>query len=272
MVVLIRGGGDLASGVALRLHRCGLRVLISELAQPLAVRRRVSFAEAVYSGSIDVEGCVARRVTNPADIALATRIMAEGQIPVLIDPDGAAARHFSPSVVVDARMLKQQIKRGPYSTKLLIGLGPGFLAGDNCDAVIETSRGIAMGHVIWKGSAEQNTCLPETVAERREERVLRAPADGIVVAYAEIGDRMEPGQTVAEVAAQPVTASFKSILRGLIHPGICVKKGVKIGDLDPRLNPSACIQVSDKSLAVGGGVLEAILSSFRVFESWNSIQ
>jgi xanthine dehydrogenase accessory factor len=269
-VVLIRGGGDLASGVALRLHRCGLQVIISELPEPLAVRRRVSFAEAVYSGSIRVEGCVARRVPDPADTALAASILAEGQIPVLIDPDGAAARHFNPSVVVDARMLKRHVTRDPHPVKLLIGLGPGFAAGENCDAVIETNRGISMGRVIWKGSAEPNTGQPEAVAQLMAERVLRAPADGTVVAYAEIGDHLEPGQIIAEVGGQPVAAAFPGVLRGLIHPGLAVKKDVKIGDLDPRSDPRACIQVSDKSLAVGGGVLEAILASFRIFEPGSS--
>jgi xanthine dehydrogenase accessory factor len=266
LVVLIRGGGDLASGVALRLHRSRMRVIISELPQPLAVRRSVSFAEAIYTGNISVEGIVARRVNNPADTQLATRILAEGRIPVLIDPDGDAIGHFRPSVVVDARMLKHNLKRDPRPIKLLIGLGPGFMAGVNCDAAVETNRGISMGRVIWKGSAEANTFVPEALAGHCASRVLRAPADGVVVAHAKIGDHLEPGQLAAEVAGQPVKAAFKGVLRGLIHPGLSVKKNDKIGDLDPRDDPRACCQVSDKSLAVGGGVLEAILSSFRVFD------
>ncbi len=262
-LILIRGGGDLASGVALRLHRSGFQVVISELAQPLAVRRSVSFAEAVYSGNTIVEGCIARRVDNPANIPLTAEIIAQGQIPVLIDPNGDVIRCFCPDVIVDARMLKKKILGKPNRERLLIGLGPGFVAGKNCDAVVETSRGISMGRVIWEGSARANTRVPEAVAGHSEKRVLRAPANGIVVAHAEIGDRIKAGQLIAEVGGKPVSAAFKGVLRGLIHPGLRVKKDVKIGDLDPRGDPNICAMVSDKSLAVGGGVLEAILGYFK---------
>ena len=265
-VVCIRGGGDLASGVTLRLHRSGLRVIISELAQPLAVRRSVAFAEAVYSGSTTVEGCTAHRV-NPADTDLASQIMAERQIPVLIDPDGEFLARFRPDVLVDARMIKQRVTSARYPVGLSIGLGPGFVAGENCDAVIETNRGFSMGRVIWQGSAESNTSIPEEVAGQRSERVLRAPADGTVIAHAEIGDHIESGQIVAEVGGRPVTAAFKGILRGLIHPGLNISRNMKIGDIDPRDDDRICRQVSDKSLAVGGGVLEAICSKFRFFET-----
>ncbi len=267
VVVLIRGGGDLASGVALRLHRCGLRVIISELPQPLAVRRSVSFAEAVYEGNRRVEDCEAECVADPANTAIVLRILSEGRIPVLVDPNGDAAGRFTPDVIVDARMLKQEVQRDSHPAKLLIGLGPGFVAGSNCDVVIETNRGISMGRAIWDGPAEPNTRRPEAVAEYKSERILRAPGDGIVETQAKIGDCLEEGQLIANIGGQPVTAPLKGILRGLIHPGIRVAKGMKIGDLDPRMDPRACLQVSDKSLAVGGGVLEAILWKFRVFES-----
>jgi xanthine dehydrogenase accessory factor len=265
-VVCIRGGGNLGSGVALRLHRAGLRVIISELAQPLAVRRTVSFAEAVYTGSITVEGCTARRVFDPADTELASQIMADGQIPVLVDPNGESVAHFQPGVLVDARMIKRRITSAYYPVELSIGLGPGFIAGENCDAVIETNRAFSMGRVIWEGPAEADTSEPEAAAGRRSEGVLRAPADGIVVTRAEIGDHVESGRIVAEVGGRPVTAAFKGILRGLIHPGLSVSKNTKIGDIDPRDDARLCRRVSDKSLAVGGGVLEAICSRFRVFE------
>jgi xanthine dehydrogenase accessory factor len=263
-LVLIRGGGDLASGVALRLHRSRFKVLVSELAQPIAVRRLVSFAQAVYDGSIRVEGCLGRRIADLSDTSFAARIMAKAQIPVLIDPNGDAVRYYHPDVVVDARMRKQDAPRAACPVRLLLGLGPGFVAGINCDAVIETNRGISMGRVLWEGSAEPNTCLPEIVAGHGTERVLRAPCDGLVVAHAGIGERLEFGQIIAEVGGQPVTAPFKGVLRGLIHPGLEVRKDFKIGDVDPRLDPRLCAQVSDKALAVAGGVLEAILSSFRI--------
>ncbi len=267
VAVLIRGGGDLASGVALRLYRSGFRVIISELAQPLAVRRSVSFAEAVYTGSFCVEDCVACRVPDLDDSPLVEQILAEGRIPILIDPDGKSAAIFHPDVVVDARMLKRNMPRGPYPAKLLIGLGPGFAAGRNCDAVIETNRGISMGRVIWHGPAEADTRMPEAISGRGAERVLRASADGIVAGHANIGDLVAAGQIVAETGGKPVTAAFKGVLRGLIHPGLYVQKGFKIGDIDPRSDPRVCAQVSDKALAVAGGVLEAILSKLQILES-----
>ncbi len=259
-IVLVRGGGDLASGVALRLHRCGLRVIVSELPQPLAVRRRVCFAEAVFSGTAIVEDCIARRIADPGDTRLAKEIMEDGHLPVLIDPEGEAIRCFRPAVVVDARMLKRYQNYVLPAAELLIGLGPGFVASENCDAVIETNRGISLGRVIWNGPVEPNTGVPEFVAGQSDKRVLRSPADGLVIAHAEIGDHLEPGKLIAEVGGLPVQAPFSGVLRGLIHPSVLVKRNMKIGDIDPRNNPRACIQVSDKSLAVAGGVLEAILS------------
>jgi xanthine dehydrogenase accessory factor len=259
-LVLVRGGGDLASGVALRLHRCRFQVIITELERPFAVRRRVSFAEAVYRGATRVEECTARRVADPEDRLGVQRIIEEGDIPVLIDPEGTAIRNFLPAVVVDARMLKQYPRYDQAADRLVIGLGPGFVAGENCDAVVETNRGLSLGRVVWKGPAEPDTSVPETVGGHGEERVLRSPADGPVIAHAEIGDRLERGQLIAEVGGQPVRAAFKGRLRGLIFPGTRVEKHRKIGDLDPRGDWRACTQVSDKSLAVAGGVLEAILS------------
>jgi xanthine dehydrogenase accessory factor len=259
-IILLRGGGDMASGVALRLHRAGLRVAIAELPQPLAVRRLVSFAEAVYEGEVVVEGITARRITDPSDTLRILRIFAQKQIPVLVDPDFQALQSLRPTVVIDARMIKHAPERGIYQASLVIGLGPGFEAGLNCHAVIETNRGHCLGRVIWQGIAEMDTGVPESVAEHGSERVLRAPADGILEARAAIGQLVQPGQVVAEVAGQPVPANFAGVLRGLVHSGLPVRQGMKVGDVDPRGDPSACSLVSDKALAVGGGVLEAILS------------
>jgi xanthine dehydrogenase accessory factor len=264
--VLIRGGGDLASGVALRLHQAGLHVIICELPTLLAVRRRVSFASAVYAGSILVEDCLACRVDNPIDNRLVERIVAEGTIPVLVDPDGDAIKLFQPKVVVDGRMLKRYNVRPPEPIQLLIGLVPGFVAGENCNAVVETDRSISMGRVIWKGAAEPNTSNPEAVAGHTDARVLRAPVDGQVETHVSIGDRMIAGQTIAQVNSHIVSAAFNGIVRGLIQPGLMVKKGMKIGDLDPRDDPRLCVQVSDKSLAVAGGALEVICSVFDLQE------
>jgi len=258
--VLIRGGGDIASGVALRLYRAGIKVLISELAQPLAVRRLVSFAEAVYTGETQVEGTTARRITDPSDTLKILRVFSQGQLPVLIDPEATCVASLHPAVVVDGRMSKGRADTNRYTATLVIGLGPGFVAGENCHVVVETNRGIAMGRVIWQGAPEPDTGIPEAIQERREERVLRAPQDGLLETQTEIGDQLLKDQLIARVGGQEVLAPFQGILRGLLHPGMQVSKGLKIGDLDPRLEPRLCRLVSDKSLAVGGGVLEAILS------------
>jgi xanthine dehydrogenase accessory factor len=260
--VLIRGGGDLASGVALRLHQSGLPVLISELPRPLAVRRHVSFAEAIYDGSIQIDNCAAYRVDDPTDTVRIQAIVDEGAIPVLVDPYGEAIRFFQPKVMVDGRMLKRSIERQSLPVQLLIGLGPGYRAGENCDVVIETNRGVSMGRAIWEGAAEPNTFSPAPIAGHADARVLRAPVDGIVETYADIGDLIITGQTIAQISGHFVSAPFNGVLRGLIHPGLTVKRGTKIGDLDPRNDPQLCNQISDKSLAVAEGVLEAIRLKF----------
>jgi xanthine dehydrogenase accessory factor len=259
MLVLIRGGGDLASGVVLRLVRAGLRVVICELPEPLAVRRSVAFAEAVYAGQTTVEGLTARAVKDPTDSLTILNILARQQVPVLIDPECKSAQVLHPTVIVDARMTKHPPERIGYAPQLYIGLGPGFLAEENCQVVIETRRGHTLGRVIWRGGPDPDTGQPDPM-QGQSERVLRAPADGKMIAHANIGDHLEAGQLIAEVGGQAVTAAFPGVLRGLIHPGLDVTKGLKIGDLDPRDDPRLCSLVSDKSLAVGGGVLEAILA------------
>jgi xanthine dehydrogenase accessory factor len=256
-IVLIRGGGDLGSGVALRLYHAGLRVVITEQPQPLVVRRSVSFAEAVYQGEFDVEGISARRASSVQD---SMEILRQGAIPIVVDPQVEIRKEFQPLVLVDARMMKKAPGLGKESARLVVGLGPGFVAGENCHAVVETHRGHTLGRVIWEGSAKKDTGIPDGVLNRRAERVLRAPAEGVLKVFAEIGDILEAGQMIAEVAGVPVEAPFHGVLRGLLHPDLYVKPGQKIGDVDPRADPLYCTLVSDKSLAIGGGVLEAILS------------
>lgn len=260
MIVLIRGGGDLASGVALRLYRAGLRVVISELPHPKAIRRLVSFAEAIPRGEMTVEGVTAKRVVDPTDTLRVLQVLARGFIPVLVDPEGQSVPALHPHVVIDARMLKRKVELIPTPVKLVVGLGPGFVVGENCHAVIETKRGHTLGRVLWQGSAEADSGIPEPVASHAEERVLRAPQDGVLVGKVEIGDHLEKGQVVAEVDGETVRSPFSGVLRGLLHPGLQVTVGQKIGDVDPRDDPNYCSLVSDKSLAIGGGVLEAILS------------
>jgi len=264
-IVLIRGGGDLASGVALRLHHAGLQVVITELPQPLVVRRLAAFAEAVSQGQTSVEGVVGRRAIS---LEAAGLIMKKGEIPVLVDPDAHVCRDLKPGVVVDGRMTKRPPDLGIDAAPLVIGLGPGFVAGENCHAIIETQRGHTMGRVLWHGAAQPDTGIPENLGGSLTyglpERILRAPADGVLQVYAQIGAHLEPGQLVAEVSGEPVFAPFRGVLRGLLQPGFAVWRGLKIGDVDPRDDPSFCTLVSDKSLAVAGGVLEAILAQSAI--------
>ena len=257
MLVLIRGGGDLASGVAVRLHHSGFEVMITELPKPLVVRRTVSFAEAVSDGSKEVEGITAVLINTPGDVKDSVRV---GNIPVLIDPDLACMREVRPDVVVDARMRKKEPSEGKELATLVIGLGPGFIAGENCHAVVETNRGHNLGRVIWAGPPQEDTGIPGQVQGFASERVLRAPEDGKLVTGAKIGDEVKNGTVIALVGSQAVLAPFDGILRGLIDPGTQVTKGMKIGDVDPRDDPTIYSLVSDKARAVGGGVLEAILA------------
>lgn len=261
--ILIRGGGDLASGVALRLHHSGMRIVITELEQPLVIRRSVSFAEAVYAGESQVEDVSAERVESISGIMGSWQ---KGYIPVLIDPncrilDDIKHSSLQLSVLIDGRMKKVPPDLGRDSAPLVIGLGPGFIAGENCHAVIETNRGHHLGRVIWQGSSLPNTGVPEGFGDQYQDRVLRAPSDGEFLAHSAICDRLKFGDLIAEIDGNQILAPFDGVLRGLLHSGLQVEEGFKVGDIDPRNDPSYCRLVSDKSLAIAGGVLEAILAT-----------
>jgi xanthine dehydrogenase accessory factor len=253
--VLIRGAGDLASGVAIRLFRAGLNVAMTELEQPLAVRRTVSFAEAVFQGQTSIEGIVGRKVEDVSDAPEVSALLAARQIPVLVDPWCQAAAVLHPLVIVDARMVKRPPEPLEHSALMFIGLGPGFTAPLNCHAVIETERGHTMGRVILHGSARPDSSRPDGDGRR----VLRAPNEGILSSRAQIGQHLKPGDLIAEIGGTPIVAPFAGTLRGLLQPGLMAQSGMKIGDLDTRDDPTLCELVSDKSLAIGGGVLEAML-------------
>ena len=259
MIVLVRGGGDLASGVALRLHWAGLKVLITELPSPLAVRRLVAFSEAVLSGEKIVEGVMAKRVSDPTDTLRMMNIWAKGQIPVVIDPEANAVAAIHPTVVVDARLLKKVVPLLPTRVNLLIGLGPGFTPGLNCHAAVETVRGPWLGRVYWNSSPLEDTGKPEEVLSQSNSRVIRSPIGGALKVFAKIGEIVEPDQIIAQVDEVTIYAAFRGVLRGILPDGVQVQTGLKIGDLDPRCNVGLCSIVSDKALAVAGGVMEAIL-------------
>ena len=260
MIVLIRGGGDLASGVAFRLYQSGFRVVITELQKPLAVRRMASFSEAIYAGEAVIEGITAKKVAEIDDPLRILQLLSKGRIPVLIDPDGKSVQSVHPSVIVDARMLKAAPEALKHTAKLYIGLGPGFIGGANCHAAIETQRGPWLGRVIWNGPTEPDSGTPEAIGDKQTDRVLLAPMDGLLEAVKTIGDLVSQGEIVAKVSGQPIIAPFDGVLRGLIHPEVDIRKGMKIGDIDPRKDLQLYNHISDKALAIGGGVLEAILS------------
>lgn len=256
MTVLIRGAGDIASGVALRLYRAGFAVAMTEIARPTTIRRTVAFSDAVTNGEQTVEGVTAYRARTPEEAA---RYLERGSIPVLIDPAGACRASLKPDALVDAILAKRNLGTTIADAPIVVGVGPGFTAGTDCHAVVETMRGHTLGRVYYEGAALPNTNIPGLIGGFAGERVLRAPADGVFESARRIGERVEAGETVGTVAGAPMTATISGVLRGLLADGVEVRRGMKSGDVDPRGETSYCDLVSDKALAVGGGVLEAIL-------------
>jgi len=256
-LILIKGAGDLGTGVAWRLHKAGFPVIITELAQPLVVRRTVAFASAVYEGAITVEGITARRADS---FDAVQHLLDAGIIPVLVDPTTRAREIFAPDVLIDAVMAKHNTGTRITDAPFVIALGPGFTPGVDCHAVIETKRGHNLGRVWWDRPAEANTGIPGEIGGKSAERVLRAPCDGVVKGVKQIGDEVRAGQVIALIGKVDVRAPFDGILRGLVHDDLMVKTGMKIGDVDPRANREHCFTISDKALAIGGGALEAVLT------------
>ncbi len=255
---LIRGGGDLATGVAWRLWRSGFPVVVTELAQPLAVRRTVCLSSAVDDGVVDVEGMIARLTSSYEEAA---RVARDGAVAVLVSPNIPVAE--TPDevvrVVIDARLAKRNIDTSADDAELAIALGPGFEAGRDCDVVVETKRGSRLGRALWSGSAAPNTGVPGIVDGRGSERVLRAPTEGHVQWDCAIGDRVKENQLLGLVGDRDVVAPFDGLVRGLIRNGQEVVAQYKIGDVDPRQDVTYD-EISDKALAIGGGVLEAVLT------------
>lgn len=262
--VLVRGAGDLATGVILRLHRCGFRVVVTECAAPSAIRRRASLCEAVWQGSAQVEGVTCRKVCS---IQEAERVQQAGEIPLLVDPDCRCAGEFAPAAVVDAILAKRNLGTSRAMAPITVALGPGFAAGEEVDAVVETMRGHDLGRVLWQGRALPNTGIPAPVEGWGKERVIHAPASGTLElvpgpdgTLINIGARVKRGQIIAKIGETPVCATLDGVLRGLIRPGYPVTQGLKIADIDPRADSAAwCDTVSDKARAMGGAVVEALL-------------
>jgi xanthine dehydrogenase accessory factor len=254
-LVVVRGAGDLATGAALSFQAAGFNVIMTELPQPTAIRLTVSFAEAVYAGSHAVEGVRAERAT----LESWPSVLEKGNVAVLVDPQGAVLDRADAAVIVDAIMAKAGTGTTRKNGTVVIALGPGFTAGRDADAVIETMRGHELGRIILSGCASPDTGMPGEIGGRTSDRVLRAPRDGRVNQAKRIGDIVARGDVVMRVEERPVIAPFSGCLRGRIHDEVPVHAGMKIGDVDPRGDARFVHVVSDKARAVGRAALEAAL-------------
>lgn len=255
--IWIRGAGDLATGIALRLYRSGFDIIMSDIPVPTTVRKTVAFSPAVYTGETQVEGITGKLCEN---ISMIDTVIESGCIPVIVDPSGEIMKEYKPDIIVDAIIAKTNIGTKITDADIVIGVGPGFNAGVDCHAVVETKRGHNLGRVIWNGSAYPNTGVPGNIGGYTVERIIRATADGVFSAKVNIGDFVKAGDLLAYCDETPVYANIDGIVRGLLQDGVKVKKGMKSGDVDPRAEREYCFSVSDKASAIGGGVLEAILS------------
>jgi xanthine dehydrogenase accessory factor len=257
-LILIKGAGDLATGVAYRLFKSGFPLIMTELPAPLMVRRTVCFGEAVYDGVTEVEGVKAVRIDDTDE---ALRLAREGRnIPIIVDPEAGSRALLSPPIVIDAVMAKVNTGTTIFDAPLVIALGPGFTAGVDCHIAVETNRGHWLGRLLYEGSAQADTKTPGKVKGYSGGRVLRAPADGFFQARVKVGDNVQPGELLGAVDGRPVYAAFEGVVRGLIHPLAPVTAGIKIGDIDPRKVDRHCFTISEKSFAIGGAVLEAVLA------------
>lgn len=259
-LIVVRGGGDLATGTIHRLWSAGFRVLVLETARPAAIRRQVSLCEAVYEGRATVEGLTAVRIEAPEE---ADAVWAEGNIPTLIDPEGKCLETIQPAVLVDAIIAKKNLGTHRGMAPCTIALGPGFTAGVDVDVVIETSRGHDLGRVITSGTARPNTGRPGNIGGYTVERVIHAPAAGALRNIRAIGDLVEKGELIARIETQSeavmVRATISGIIRGLIRDGYPVTEGFKIADIDPRREELAnCFTISDKARCIAGSVLEQV--------------
>ncbi|MDP2725539.1 MAG: selenium-dependent molybdenum cofactor biosynthesis protein YqeB [Syntrophales bacterium] len=261
IMVGIKGAGEMASGVAWRLWQANIRrIFMLEVPQSLAVRRKVSFCEAIYDGMIEVDGVPACLVESAAGIY---RAWEKGCIAVSVDPGWKLIAEMAPQVVIDAIIAKRNLGTRINDAPLVIGLGPGFTSGEDVHMVIETNRGHNLGRVLVVGAAEANTGIPGEIGGYSTERVLRAPGPGIFRALKRIGDKVQKGEPVGDVEGREVAAGITGVIRGLLRDGTEVDRGAKLGDIDPRGDAGYCYTVSDKALAIGGATLEAILRVYN---------
>ena len=260
-LVIVRGGGDIATGTIYKLYKCGFQVLVLEINNPSAIRRHVAFSEAVYQGSQKVEDLTCYLAKNLEE---AKKLLSEGKLTMMVDSKGESISELRPFAVVDAILAKRNLGTRKDMAAIVVGVGPGFVAGEDVDAVVETLRGHNLGRVIYNGAAEKNTGIPGEIAGVGKERVIHSPAAGILKNRRMIGDIVKKGEVVAVVETEagevPVYATIDGLLRGMIRDGYPVSERFKIADIDPRIDEyENCFTISDKARCVAGGVLEAIL-------------
>ncbi|MGE5628249.1 MAG: selenium-dependent molybdenum cofactor biosynthesis protein YqeB [Solirubrobacterales bacterium] len=256
-IIIIRGAGDIASGTIHKLHRCGFKVLALETEAPTSVRRKVSFSEAVYEGTCVVENVKAVKVNNVDEIK---RCFKEGSVPVLVDPKADILTKMKPLVIVDAILAKKNLGTNKNMAEITIGLGPGFSAGKDVDIVIETKRGHNLGSLIFEGCAHENTGIPGNINGYTKERVAYSSIAGIIEVYKDIGSIVKKGDLIARIDSENITADIDGVLRGILRNNTYVKKGIKILDIDPRIDEiENCFTISEKARNIAGGVLEAVL-------------
>lgn len=266
MLVIIRGAGDLATGIALRLKRAHISVIMTDIPAPTAIRRTVAFSQAIVLGETKVEDVTARRVETP-EAAMA--LLQENVVPVLADPEGACISILKPDAVVDAILAKRNTGTRITDAPVVLALGPGFAAGTDCHGVVETMRGHDLGRLLTEGGAIPNTGVPGEIGGYTRERIIRAPARGIFEPLARIGQPVTKGTPVARVGGAVACAELTGIVRGMLPAGLTVEEGMKAGDIDPRCQARHCFTVSDKARAIGGGVLEGLLYFGRRGGAWN---
>lgn len=256
MIVLIKGAGDLATGIAHRLKKSGFDIIMTEIDKPTTVRRTVAFSQAVFDNEIEIEGIKGVKVNNINEIY---KEISKGNIPVIIDEKADIIKELNPKVVVDAIIAKKNLGTSISDAPIVIGVGPGFEAKIDCHLVVETKRGHYLGKVIEKGSAIPNTGVPGNIGGYTKERIIRASNDGKIKPVVAIGDYVKKGDIVAYIDGIEVLAEIDGIVRGMLQEGIDVFKGMKSGDIDPRCEKNHCFTISDKARSIGGGVLEAIM-------------
>lgn len=256
MIILIKGAGDLATGVAYRLKKCGFDIVMTEISGPTTVRRTVAFSQAVYDGSVEVEDIKAVSVSGIEEIK---KIIKQGDIPVVVDKKAEILKELKPEVLIDAIIAKENLGTNINDAPIVIALGPGFTTGIDCHCVIETQRGHYLGKAIYNGSAIPNSGIPGNIGGYTNERIIRATDNGKILPAVKISDYVEKGDTVAYVNETPIFAEISGIVRGMLQKDVKVFKGMKSGDIDPRCEKDHCFTISDKARSIAGGVLEAIL-------------